>query len=146
MRAVVQRVKQAKCTIEGKVAGEIGNGMVVLLAITHSDSHDTIKWMCNKLVNLRIFPDEENKMNKSIIDAGGGILLVSNFTLYGDTQKGFRPSFIQSAPPEIAIPVYNEMVDYLKSNYHINIATGEFGAMMDIELINDGPVTIIVEK
>ncbi|MCL5991713.1 MAG: D-aminoacyl-tRNA deacylase [Bacteroidetes bacterium] len=146
MRTVVQRVNRASVTIDGKVTGEIGKGLLVFLAISNSDNSEIMRWMCNKLVNLRIFPDEEGKMNKSVLDTGGGILLISNFTLYGDASKGFRPSFIKSAPPEISKPLYESMVLYLKENYPLHIASGEFGAMMDIELVNDGPVTIIIEK
>ena len=146
MRAVVQRVSRASVTIEGKVTGEIGNGLLVFVALSHSDNSEIMKWMCNKLVNLRIFPDDEGKMNKSVLETSGGILLISNFTLYGDAHKGFRPSFIKSAPPEISKPLYESMVLHLKENYPIHIASGEFGAMMDIELVNDGPVTIIIEK
>lgn len=146
MRAVVQRVSRASVTINGKVTGKIGKGIVVFVAISHTDDADIMKWFCNKLVNLRIFPDEEDKMNKSVLDTGGGVLLVSNFTLYGDARKGFRPSFIKSAPPDISQPLYESMVLHLKDNYPLQIASGEFGAMMNIELVNDGPVTIIIEK
>ncbi|MBI5325343.1 MAG: D-tyrosyl-tRNA(Tyr) deacylase [Ignavibacteriae bacterium] len=146
MRVVVQRVSRASVAIGGKVTGEIGNGIAVFVAISHSDNSDIMKWMSNKLMNLRIFPDDEGKMNKSVLDTCGGILLVSNFTLYGDAHKGLRPSFIKSAPPEISKPLYESMVLHLKDKYTINIASGEFGAMMNIELVNDGPVTIIIEK
>ena len=146
MRAVVQRVSSASITIDGKVKGEIGKGLLVFVAVSHNDNTDIMKWICNKLVNLRIFSDEEGKMNKSVLDTGGGILLISNFTLYGDANKGFRPSFIKSAPPEISKPLYESMVLHLKENYPIQIASGEFAAMMDIKLVNDGPVTIIIEK
>lgn len=146
MRAVVQRVRKANVTIDNKVHGEIGTGLLVFIAIANSDTAETMQWMCNKLTNLRIFPDENDKMNKSVLDCDGGILIISNFTLYGDVRKGFRPSFIEAAQPEFAVPMYEAMVQYLKRNYPIKIASGVFGAMMDIELINDGPVTIIVEK
>ena len=146
MRVIVQRVSTASVSINNAIYGEIDKGLVVFIAITHTDNEDIMKWMCNKLTNLRVFPDEDNKMNKSILDCNGSILLISNFTLYGDVNKGFRPSFIKAASPEIAEPLYQSMVDYLKNNYPIKIATGEFGAMMDIELINDGPVTIFIEK
>ena len=146
MRAIVQRVSRANVKIDGKITGEIGTGIVVFVAISNTDDQGIMKWFCNKLVNLRIFPDDENKMNRSVLDVKGGILLISNFTLYGDALKGFRPSFIKSAPPDISKPLYETMVQYLKENYPLHIASGEFGAMMDIELINDGPVTIIIEK
>jgi D-tyrosyl-tRNA(Tyr) deacylase len=146
MRAVVQRVSKASVSIEEKIVGKIGIGLCAFIAISSADDDETMKWMCNKLVNLRIFPDEERKMNKSLIDCNGGILLISNFTLYGDLRKGFRPSFIDAAPPEIAQPLYERMINYLEENYPLQIAAGVFGAMMDIELVNNGPVTIIIEK
>jgi D-aminoacyl-tRNA deacylase len=146
MRAIVQRVSSAKVNINNSIYNQIDNGLVVFIAITHTDDKEIMKWMCNKLTNLRVFPDDDNKMNKSVLDCKGGILLISNFTIYGDAGKGFRPSFIKAAPPEIAEPVYQSMVNYLKNNYPIKIATGKFGAMMDVELINDGPVTIFIEK
>jgi D-tyrosyl-tRNA(Tyr) deacylase len=146
MRAVVQRVSRANVKIDGIITGEIGTGIVVFVAVSHADNAEIMKWFCNKLVNLRIFPDEEEKMNRSVLDIKGGILLISNFTLYGNAHKGFRPSFIKSAPPEISQPIYESMVLHLKENYPLHIASGEFGAMMDVELVNDGPVTIIIEK
>jgi D-tyrosyl-tRNA(Tyr) deacylase len=146
MRAIVQRVSRAKVSIEGTVIDEIGNGSLVLIGIHSSDSDKVIKWMCNKITNLRIFPDDEGKMNRSVIDVGGGIMLISNFTLYGNAMKGFRPSFVEAAAPEIAEPIYNEMIEHLKKEYPVKIAAGVFGAMMDIELVNIGPVTISIEK
>ena len=145
MRAIVQRVSRASVTVEGKITGEIKAGLMVLLGIKDTDDDAVIEWMCNKLVNLRIFPDEEGKQNLSVKEVGGGILLVSNFTLYGDVKKGFRPSFGHAAKPEISEPIYEKMIDALKSR-SIPLATGIFGAMMDVELINDGPVTILIEK
>ena len=146
MRAVVQRVSRAKVTIENKTVGEISEGLVVLLGISTDDSQATIKWMCNKLVNLRVFPDQNDKMNLSVLDIKGEILVISNFTVYGDAKKGFRPNFMAAAAPEISEPLYNSFINYLKDNYQINIASGIFGAMMDVELVNAGPVTIIIEK
>lgn len=145
MRAVVQRVSRASVEIDGKMNGEISKGLVVFVAIKDSDNEKTVEWMSNKLVNLRIFPDENDKMNRSVLDVKGGILLISNFTLYGDAKKGFRPSFIESAKPEISEPIFNKLLNYLKSNYDLKIETGKFGAMMNINLINDGPVTIIID-
>ena len=145
MRAVVQRVSRASVEIDGKMNGEISKGLVVFVAIKDSDNEKTVEWMSNKLVNLRIFPDENDKMNRSVLDVKGGILLISNFTLYGDAKKGFRPSFIESAKPEISKPIFNKLLNYLKSNYDLKIETGKFGAMMNINLINDGPVTIIID-
>ena len=146
MKAVVQRVKKAKVTIEGKTASEIGKGLLVLLAVSHSDDLSIIEWMSNKIVNLRVFPDCEDKMNKSVLDTRGDIMMISNFTVYGDVRKGFRPNFMKSAQANIAEPLYSQMVNYMKEMYPINITDGQFGAMMDIELINDGPVTVIIEK
>jgi D-tyrosyl-tRNA(Tyr) deacylase len=145
MKAIVQRVKQARVEIDGKVSGEICNGILVLLGIIDGD-REKIEWMSRKLINLRIFPDEEGKMNRSVSDVGGGILIVSNFTLYGDVQKGTRPSFGRAAHPDISEPIYDEMIKYMRENFDVSIETGKFGAMMDVSLVNDGPVTIIIEK
>ncbi len=144
MRAVIQRVKNAKVSINGKIAGEIGQGLLVLLAVHQNDDEDVIKKMADKILNLRIFGDQDDKMNLSVKDAGGKILVVSQFTLYGDLRKGNRPSFIESAKPDKAIPFYEKFVEYIRSE-GIEAATGKFGAMMDVELINNGPVTIILD-
>lgn len=146
MRAVVQRVKKAIVKIDGNITGSIESGLLVFLALNSDDNMRVIEWMSNKLVNLRVFADDDGKMNKSVLDIGGGILMISNFTLYGDVSRGFRPSFIKSASPDISKPIYQKMVEYLRSNYALKIEDGEFGEMMDIELINDGPVTIIIDK
>ncbi|MDD3125610.1 MAG: D-aminoacyl-tRNA deacylase [Candidatus Kapabacteria bacterium] len=146
MKAVVQRVKKAKVTIDNEVVGEIGAGLLVLVAIHEEDTTKTLEWMANKLENLRIFEDNDGKMNRSVKDISGKILVVSNFTVYGDTAKGYRPSYSHSAPPQIAEPLFEQFVDYLRTNFEIPIATGRFGAMMDVELVNDGPVTLIIEK
>lgn len=145
MRAVVQRVSRASVKIENEITGIINRGIVVFVAICDSDNDKSIEWICNKLVNLRIFPDENGKMNKSVSDIKGDIMLISNFTLYGDAKKGFRPSFIQSAKPEFSEPMFNKLLNFLKSNYDLHVETGKFGAMMNIELINEGPVTIIID-
>ncbi len=146
MRVVVQRVKKASVSIDNEVTAKIGKGLMVLAAIAAGDNSETIKWMANKLVNLRVFEDEAGKMNKSLPDIGGELLIVSNFTLYGDARKGFRPSFTDSAPPDISKPLYEQFVNYIKDNYPLKTESGVFAAMMDIELINDGPVTIIIDK
>jgi D-aminoacyl-tRNA deacylase len=147
VKAVVQKVSSASVSVEGNQCGTINRGLLVLLGITHDDNPDTVRWMANKLANLRIFPDEEGKMNKSVLDiSNGGILVISNFTLYGEISSGFRPSFTKAARPEIAEPLYELMLGELKSNFNLNIQSGIFGAMMDVQLINDGPVTIIIEK
>ncbi len=146
MRAVIQRVKKANLRINGEFYSSISNGLLVLLGISATDNFDTIKWMANKVINLRVFPDENDKMNLSVRDIKGEIMIISNFTLYGDIQRGFRPSFTEAAPHQSAENLYNQFINYIKENYEIKIADGIFGAMMDIELVNSGPVTIIVEK
>lgn len=150
MIALVQRVKQASVDAEGTTIGSIGKGLLVLLGVTHTDSSATCDWIAQKLISLRVFPDDEGKMNRSVIDVEGGILVVSQFTLYGELAKGTRPSFIKAARPEHAEPLYNELVTMLKrltdGHPHTHIATGSFGAMMDVHLVNDGPVTLIIER
>lgn len=122
-------------------------GLLVLVGITHTDTFKNVEWMCEKLLKLRIFEDEAGKMNRSVTDIrGGGILIVSQFTLYGELKKGTRPSFTEAARPEIAEPLYNEMIEFLKNEASVLIQTGIFGAMMDVHLVNSGPVTIIIEK
>jgi len=146
MRSVVQKVSQANVSINGDIVGEISTGLVVFVAVTMSDDEKVLKWMCNKIANLRVFPDDENKMNKSVIDVGGSVLIISNFTLYGDVRKGFRPNFMRSARPEVSEPLYDRMIDILKYDFSLNVQSGEFGAMMDVKLTNDGPVTVIIDK
>jgi len=147
MRAVIQRVKKATVRIlSTKEERSIGNGLLVFLAIKTDDTMEMIKWFANKIVNLRIFPDSENKMNLSVKDIKGEIMVISNFTLYGDVSRGFRPNFMFSANPELAKNLYQQFVEYLRNNYPIPIVSGDFGEMMDIELVNDGPVTIIIDK
>jgi D-aminoacyl-tRNA deacylase len=146
MRAIVQRVSGSNVKVDGIIKGEIGKGLLVLLAIAPTDNEKTIKWMADKLSNLRIFSDEEGKMNLSILQTGGDILIISNFTLYGDVSRGFRPSFSSSATPEIAKPMFSKMIDYMRTNLPFKVETGEFGADMDVFLVNDGPVTIIIDS
>jgi len=150
MIALVQRVKQAYVDVEGTTIGSIDKGLLVLLGVTHTDTSATCEWISQKLVTLRIFPDDEGKMNRSVLDVGGSILVVSQFTLYGELAKGTRPSFIKAARPEHAESLYNELITKLRelSAGHANthIATGSFGAMMDVHLVNDGPVTLIIER
>lgn len=146
MIAVVQRVKKASVKVDDEVAGSIENGLLVLLGIGMNDDRKVIEWVSNKIVNLRIFSDDSGKMNNSVLDIGGSMLLVSNFTLYGDTSKGFRPSFSKAAPPDLSEKLYIETISFLRDKYEINIQTGIFGAMMDVELINDGPVTVTIRK
>ena len=144
MRAVVQRVDRASVTIDGKVNGKIEKGFMVLMGIDEKDEQKDLDYICDKLMGLRIFEDEEGKMNRSIIDAGGSILLISQFTLYGDARKGKRPSFIRAARPEKAIPLYEAAIAKLSEKVHVE--TGIFGAEMKVELVNDGPVTILLDS
>jgi D-tyrosyl-tRNA(Tyr) deacylase len=146
MRAIVQRVKNATCNIDGKNYSSINEGILVLIGITHTDNDEILKWFANKLANLRIFSDENIKMNLSVSDIQGGIMLISNFTLYGDASKGFRPSYTSAAPPEISEKLYYDFVELMQKNYNLNIVSGVFGAMMDLDLINSGPVTVFIEK
>jgi D-tyrosyl-tRNA(Tyr) deacylase len=145
MRAVIQRVTQASVCIGGEITGLIGHGFLVLLGIEESDSVQDIEWLCGKLVNLRIFNDEAGVMNHSILTAGGDALIVSQFTLYANTKKGNRPSYIRAARPEIAIPLYEEFIRQLGNLLGKKVQTGRFGAMMQVELVNDGPVTILMD-
>jgi len=145
MRIVLQRVSRAKVTVDGRVTGEIGRGLLLLAGFTDGDTDEALAWMAKKVVQLRIFPDDEGKMNRSVEEADGGILVVSQFTLYGDARKGNRPSFIDAARPEVAVPLYERFVEMLRAAGR-PVATGEFGAMMDVELVNDGPVTLVLER
>ena len=145
MRAVVQRVSRAKVEIDGAVSGEIGKGILLLLGIHQSDSEKELEWMVNKISKIRIFEDEEGKMNHSLLDVGGDILVVSQFTLYGDVRKGTRPSFIEAGKPDMAEPLYERSLELFEEK-GIHTQSGEFGAMMDVSLTNDGPVTIILDK
>jgi D-tyrosyl-tRNA(Tyr) deacylase len=145
MRIVLQRVSRAKVTVEGRVTGEIGRGLLLLAGFTEGDGDDALAWMAKKVLQLRVFPDDEGKMNRSLEEADGAVLVVSQFTLYGDARKGNRPSFIDAARTETAIPLYERFVALLRATGR-PVATGEFGAMMDVELVNDGPVTLILER
>lgn len=145
MKAVIQRAKNASVTVDEKVIGAIDNGFVVLLGVTHEDTIEDVNYIANKIVNLRVFEDEEGKMNLSLIDINGGILSISQFTLYADTRKGRRPSFTQAAKPEYANELYMKFNKEL-SDKGIHVETGEFGAMMDVSLTNEGPVTIIIDS
>lgn len=144
MRAVVQRVLNASVAIGGTVKGEIGKGYLVLLGIEENDTEKDLDYIAEKLLGLRVFEDEAGKMNRSALDAGGSILLVSQFTLYGDARKGRRPSFIRAARPEKAIPLYEAMIARLRAA--LPVETGEFGADMQVSLVNDGPVTILLDS
>lgn len=146
MVALVQRVKEASVTVDGNVVGAIGSGMLILLGVHQTDTEKEMQWVARKCANLRIFPDTEGRMNKSLVDSGGEALVVSQFTLYGNTQKGNRPSFIESAAPAKAEPLYERFAETLSQHLGKPVPTGIFGAMMDVHLINDGPVTLWVEK
>lgn len=146
MIAVIQRVSEASVTIEGKVEGKIDAGFLVLLGITHEDTKEDIEWLGKKIIGMRIFGDEEGKMNLDLKSVNGNILLISQFTLHASTKKGNRPSFIDAARPEVAIPLYNGMIEYLNKELENPIQTGIFGADMKVALLNDGPVTIIIDS
>ena len=145
MRAVIQRVTRAKVTVDGDVIGEIGKGLVVLLGIAREDTKVEAAYLVDKIANLRIFDDEDGKMNLSVKDSGGALLIISQFTLYGDVRRGLRPSWIDAAPPEVAGPLYDFFVRQARSTVD-DVATGKFQAMMQVELVNDGPVTILLDS
>ncbi|MBT2656792.1 D-tyrosyl-tRNA(Tyr) deacylase [Bacillus sp. ISL-18] len=145
MRIVVQRSKKAKVTVDGEITGQIKKGFVLLVGVTHEDKEEDALYLADKIANLRIFDDHEGKMNLSLLDVGGEILSVSQFTLYGDCRKGRRPNFMDAARPEQAVVLYEAFNQMLRDK-GITVETGVFGAMMDVELINDGPVTLIVES
>lgn len=145
MRTVVQRVSKAQVSIEGDVKGVIGKGLVILLGIRREDTTKELQWLVDKVVHLRIFEDESGKMNKSLTDIGGEMLIISQFTLYGDCRKGRRPGFSTAAPPAIAEPLYQQFIKEVKAK-GITVATGTFQAEMQVELINDGPVTLLLDS
>lgn len=145
MRAVVQRVKSASVTVDGELVSEIGAGVLVFLGVAHDDTATELEYIANKVANLRIFEDEDGKMNRSLLETGGAALVVSQFTLYGDCRKGRRPSFINAARPEVANTVYEQFITLLKQQ-GIPTQGGTFQAMMDVQLINDGPVTILLDS
>jgi D-tyrosyl-tRNA(Tyr) deacylase len=145
MRALLQRVSQASVTVDGKIVGEIGQGLLVLLGVGHDDGEAQVKLLVNKIINMRIFEDEEGKMNRSLLDISGSALVVSQFTLYADIRKGRRPSFIDAAHPTVAEPLVERFKEAVAA-YDIPVAGGVFGADMDVALINDGPVTIWIDS
>lgn len=144
MRVLLQRVSQASVTIGGRVVGAIGGGFLLLVGFSHGDTIDAVRWMTDKVAGLRVFNDDDGKMNRDLAAVGGAILVVSQFTLYGDATKGRRPSFIDAARPEIAIPLYEAFLASL-AGAGLTVASGEFGADMQVSLINDGPVTLMLE-
>src|SRR4026207_2505300 len=145
MRVLLQRVSRAEVRVGERTTGKIGRGFLLLVGFTGSDDSAKVDWMAEKVFGLRLFSDAEDKMNLSLADVGGEVLVVSQFTLYGNAEKVRRPSFIDAAPPEIAIPLYESFVAALRAK-NLHVETGEFGAMMDVELVNDGPVTLWLEK
>lgn len=145
MRALIQRVSRASVTVDGRVTGQIGRGFVVLLGITHADGRAEADWLAAKIAGLRVFDDDAGKMNRSLAEVGGSLLVVSQFTLYGDARKGRRPSFTDAAAPELAEPLVDYFVEVLRGA-GFTVATGIFGAHMDVEIHNDGPVTMMIER
>ncbi len=146
MRVVLQRVSRGEVRVDGRSAGRIGRGYVVLVGFAQEDDEASLAWMAEKIVGLRLFADEDDKMNLALDDVQGALLVVSQFTLYGDTRKGRRPSFIGAAPPDVAIPLYVRFLEILRARIPGRVESGEFGAMMDVELTNDGPVTLFLER
>ena len=145
MRVLLQRVKEASVTVEEEVVGEINAGYLLLVGVTHEDTEQEVNWLADKVAGLRVFEDENEKMNLSIQDIEGAVLSVSQFTLYGDTMKGRRPAFTQAAKPDMAETLYEKFNDRLRT-HGLSVETGKFGAMMDVALVNDGPVTLMLEK
>ncbi|MBN1117431.1 MAG: D-tyrosyl-tRNA(Tyr) deacylase [Bacteroidales bacterium] len=146
MRIIIQRVSRSEVSIEGKNKSEIGAGLLVLLGIEDNDNQEDIDWLCGKIARLRIFNDENGVMNLSVLDIGGEVLIVSQFTLHASTKKGNRPSYIKASKPDFAIPMYEKFVRQLEKELDKSVKTGEFGAMMKVSLINDGPVTIFIDS
>jgi D-aminoacyl-tRNA deacylase len=152
MRLVLQRVSSARVTVAGSVTGAIGRGYLLLVGFRNDDTETVLAWMADKVMSLRLFPDADgtaakpSSFSRGLDEVDGALLVVSQFTLYGDTRKGRRPSFIDAAPPEVAIPLYDRFVALLRERAPGRVETGEFGAMMDVELVNDGPVTLVLER
>lgn len=146
MRVIIQRVSEASVTIDNKVKSSIGNGFLILLGITHDDTQEDIDWLTNKIIGLRVFSDENGAMNVSIKDVDGDLLVISQFTLHASTKKGNRPSFLEAAKPDVAIPLYENFVSTLSRKHTKEVYTGEFGADMKVRLLNDGPVTITIDS
>ena len=146
MRIVLQRVARGTAKIDGRTVGTVGRGLVLLVGFAPTDGEEALAWMADKVVGLRVFPDEEGRMNHSLDEVAGGLLVVSQFTLYGDVRKGRRPSFMGAASPDVAVPLYERFLALLKERAPGRVQTGEFGAMMELELVNEGPVTMILER
>jgi len=146
VRAVLQRVKTSKVTVDSKVVGQISKGIMALIGVGRNDSFDDVKWLAEKIVNLRIFEDENGKMNLSLLDVKGELLLVSQFTLFGDCRRGRRPSFTDAAEPSLARELFERFVEYVRDTYPVRVETGVFQEHMEVELINDGPVTLLLDS
>ncbi|PTX98978.1 D-aminoacyl-tRNA deacylase [Opitutus sp. ER46] len=146
MRLVLQRVASARVSVEGVITGEIGAGLLLLLGVAPHDTDEDARWLAEKVTALRIFEDAEGRMNRSVVDVGGGILVVSQFTLFASTRKGTRPSFNDAARPDVAIPLYERFVRLASEALGRPVATGRFGAMMSVQLVNDGPVTLVIDS
>jgi D-tyrosyl-tRNA(Tyr) deacylase len=146
VRIVLQRVSRAEVRVAGRVVGSIGRGHLLLVGFASGDGREQIDWMAEKVLGLRVFGDEKGKMNLALDDVGGDLLVISQFTLYGDTSKGRRPSFVRAAAPESATALYEDFVQTLRTRTERRVETGEFGAMMDVELVNEGPVTLVLER
>jgi len=146
VRVVLQRVSSASVTVAGEVVGEISKGLLLLVGFSPADDVEVLRWMADKVVGLRVFPDADGKMNRSLADVDAELLVVSQFTLYGDVNKGRRPSFVHAAHPDRAIPLYEQFVSMLETRVTSRVQTGEFGAEMDVALVNDGPVTLILDR
>ncbi len=146
MRIVLQRISSGEVRVDGSVVGRAGRGHLLLVGFKEGDSTEAVDWMAEKVVGLRVFPDDEGKMNRSLQDIEGDLLVVSQFTLYGDTSKGRRPSFVHAAPPDVAVPLYERFVEALRTRSSGGVETGSFGASMEVDLVNDGPVTLILER
>jgi D-tyrosyl-tRNA(Tyr) deacylase len=146
MRAVIQRVSEASVSVDGNITGSIEGGLLVLVGVTADDGEEDIEWLAGKIVGQKLFADETGRMNLSVMETGGGVLVVSQFTLLASTRKGTKPSWHRAAPPEAARPLYEEFVRAMQSELGYPVATGEFGAMMQVELVNDGPVTLVLDS
>ncbi len=146
MKVIVQRVNESEVSVDGSVAGSIDKGLMLLVGIHENDTEEELDWICSKILNLRIFEDEKQKMNLSVEDVGGALLVVPQFTLYGDAEKGNRPSFVEAADPDHARELYNKMIKKLQEESPVTVEKGVFGAHMEVSLVNDGPVTIILER
>jgi D-tyrosyl-tRNA(Tyr) deacylase len=145
MRAVIQRVSQASVTVETEIVGQISAGLMILLAVEESDTESDIGWLSGKILRLRVFDDEDGVMNRSVVEVGGGILLISQFTLFASTRKGNRPSYLRAAPPDIATGLFDRFARQMQADFGRRIELGEFGAHMSVSLVNDGPVTVIID-